>query len=697
KRLLAILLCALMAISVVACGGGSDNDGDNTGNGGTNQDTPANPDDGGNTPSNPDDGGNTPSNPDDGGNNNPGGGSGDVGTDPDTPVDPDDNVDPNAEPVEIYIQGYEAGVNLNWIRTLSDEFAQINANRSFVPGTRGVKFKIEGVSSTDSSSMQNANIHFYVMHGNFGADTARNLAAQEKVVSIDDVVSVQDDIRYDENEEPYLVSIREKVLPRFYNESLCYGGESSDQNIEAWYKEKYNLPDTFKWGTCYGLPSYGITTGLSFDAYNFNYYGLFLADPAWVAANPDGEGTLYNTYTCKFGTAVFVNGSGEGNLLEGAVKACGNDGLYNTWDDGQPTSMVELFILCDYMKNVHQIAPLSSYGKSHSKRQEMVNNLWSSLGGFDAAQSMFTYTSNGNAVKVVTGFENTSAFDGVSYISKPVTEEVVITPENGYLAYQTEARYYGISWLQIAYEEGWYSTISGDSNISHLDCEDKFILNGLNGNPLLGMLIEGNYWYNEARKNGSEDRFRNAARYDRPGVTEPDIQWMALPTKVTGTVTPNEDGIANPVNLEQGTYGSAAPIVINAKYKNDANIIKLLKEFMAYLHTDDALSFYSGDQGVYRKSMDYGVKPEDRQRLSAFQKSFMDAYETRCATLEPVQYSGLFPGKSITYADGQTYYASYQNGAHAASTNAKKLFQDQWISADLWASADYRAIWSTLY
>jgi hypothetical protein len=118
---------------------------------------------------------------------------------------------------------------------------------------------------------------------------------------------------------------------------------------------------------------------------------------------------------------------------------------------------------------------------------------------------------------------------------------------------------------------------------------------------------------------------------------------------------------------------------------------------MAYLHTDDALSFYTGDQGVYRKSMDYNVKPEDRQRLSAFQKSFMDAYETRCATLEPVQYSGLFPSKSISYANGQTYYSAYENGAYADSTNAKKLFKDQWISADLWASADYRAIWSTLY
>ena len=693
KRLLAILLCALMAISVVACGGGSDNDGDNTGNGGTNQDTPANPDDGGNTPSNPDDGGNTPSNPDDGGNNNPGGGSGDDGTEPDTPVVPDNPVDPNAEPVEIVIQGYEAGVNLNWIRTLSDEFAQINANKSFVPGTRGVKFKIEGVSSTDTSSMLSANIHMYITHGNFGADTGRSLSDQEKVVSLDDIVSVQDDIRYDENEEPYLISIREKMMPRYYNKGMCSAELSSDQKVEAWYKEKHNLPDSFKWNTCYALPSYTIDTGVSYDAYNFNYYGLWLADPAWVAANPDGEGSLYKTHTCKYGTAVFVAGSGEGNLLEGAVKACGNDGLYDTWDDGQPTSMVELFILCDYMKNEHQISPLSAYGASHSKRQEMIRNLWISLGGYDTYQSSYNYNSRGNKVSVIKSFSNTPAFEGISYISKPVTEEVVITPENGYLAYQAEARYYGIAWLQIAYEEGWYSGISGDSNISHLDCEDKFILNGLNGNPALGMLIEGNYWYNEARKNGSEDRFRNAARYDRPGVTEPDIRWMSLPTQVTGTVTPNEDGVANPYAAYSG---GAAPIVINAKYKNDANIIKLLKEFMAYIHTDDALSFYTGDQGVYRGAMDYQVKPEDAQRLSAFQKSYMEAYGTRCATFETASTSGLYPSKFLEYVTGQERWASYENQA-SGKGNAKYIVQNAWISADTWASAPYQALWSTIY
>ena len=42
KRLLAVLLCALMAISVVACGGGENTDDSGSNNGGTNQDTPAN-------------------------------------------------------------------------------------------------------------------------------------------------------------------------------------------------------------------------------------------------------------------------------------------------------------------------------------------------------------------------------------------------------------------------------------------------------------------------------------------------------------------------------------------------------------------------------------------------------------------------------------------------------------------------------
>jgi hypothetical protein len=117
---------------------------------------------------------------------------------------------------------------------------------------------------------------------------------------------------------------------------------------------------------------------------------------------------------------------------------------------------------------------------------------------------------------------------------------------------------------------------------------------------------------------------------------------------------------------------------------------------MAYCHTDAALSFYTGDQGVYRRDMDYPLFPEDRARLSSFQKSYIDAYAKREGTVEAVNW-GVSPVTNTTYATGTTYWASYENGANAASTNAKAIFKNIWISADTWNSPAYRAVWENIY
>ena len=131
KRLLALVLCFLMAISVVACGGPG-NTGDNTGSG-NNGDVV------------------------DEGNGNGSGGNGNEGTGGGTPVIPTPGED--AEPTIVNIQGYEAGVNLNWLRTLCAEFEEIHKDTTVRANERGVEFKIDAVSSTDSASMQIGRAH----------------------------------------------------------------------------------------------------------------------------------------------------------------------------------------------------------------------------------------------------------------------------------------------------------------------------------------------------------------------------------------------------------------------------------------------------------------------------------------------------------------------------------------------------------
>ena len=94
KILIAMLLIATLVCTLVACGGGG-NTGDNTGN---NNDVVDGPGDS------------------TGGNDDETGGG--------TPVTPTPGE--RANPTVINIQGYEAGVNLNWLRTLCAEFEEIH-------------------------------------------------------------------------------------------------------------------------------------------------------------------------------------------------------------------------------------------------------------------------------------------------------------------------------------------------------------------------------------------------------------------------------------------------------------------------------------------------------------------------------------------------------------------------------------------
>ncbi len=587
----------------------------------------------------------------------------------------------------INIQGYEAGINLDWLRELAAEFEALYSDYSFEPGKTGIKFEIEGVRSTDTSSMLQSNIHMYVTSGSNGADSGRTMSAKQLVVSIDDIVSEQFETREDENGEEYLVSIREKVMPNYYNETLCSPDLSSNQTISPYYKAKYGLSDNFKFNTCYAMPSYGIENGgLSYDAYNFACYGLYLADPTWAAANPN----KVFEYTSKFGTATFVKGSGTGNVLDGAKLYCGNDGICGTWDDGLPTTLQDFFILCDYMKNEHGIAPLTAYGASIGQRNRIVTAFNNALSGSAAIQAAYTYDSDGEEVEIL---NETSAFSADLLFGSATpnhfranTSKVVITPENGYLARRTAGRYYALVAMQVAYDNDWYSAGSKNPLDSHLNAEERFVLNGLDAREPCGMLLEGNYWYNEAKKAGVINKFADQAFFDKPGMTEPDIRWMQMPTAVFQSEAVTE-GNGRPHN---GVCTGGAPIVLNAKYKDDANIVNALKMFMQYIHTDDALSLYTGSQGVYRAGMDYEIKDADYENLSSFQRSWVESYAKRERAIEPVSYEGITDSNSgqVNLGNGYEYYTIYQGGSGVEATNARNLFIRSTMSYNDWMACE---------
>lgn len=631
------------------------------------------------------------------------------------PVDDDGEDFGNATVIKI--EGYEAGVNLDWIRELGRQYSALHKDDVYEEGKQGVAFDIDPVSKTNTGGILGSDYHIFVTHGGGGEYTARTLANQYATMSIDAVVNPENtpenaenyekytEVKYDAEGNEYRVTIKDKINAGYYDEMLC----TND-------------------GKCYGLPSYGIKTGLSFDAYNFRKYGLFLVDEAWAKSEGLGNGLCRKIET-TFGTRYFTNDKASGLDLEDGVKlSCGNDGVYGTWDDGHPSSYEELLILCEHMKENHSIYPLTTYGKGPSRRTEMVGNLWTSLGGYAEAQSQYTYESaypedigtdlNKYQEVEVVDFDNNDGFSSeiafpttdktrpnVDGIKKPYTKMVKISninSLNGYLSGSTAARYYGIAFTQIAYEMGWYSPLAADEGMTHLGAERRFVLNGMKVGgetyPLCGMLIEGDYWYNESKKDGAMASFKQYSEYYpkvKGGISEPDILWMSLPTQVYGTVQPNVDDLGVPYDAANGNVpasaynehvepmNAGAPIVVNKRWENSP-LKDLILDFLYFCHTDEALSFYTGNQGVYRSAMNYDVKEKDMANLSGFQKSSVAAFLTCQHRIAPVK--GNFYNHEINKYNKNSF-DQYQQYANNASLTAAVLFKGSKTSSEGWAQA----------
>ncbi|MBR5900668.1 MAG: hypothetical protein IKZ38_04680, partial [Clostridia bacterium] len=235
KKLLAVLMCALMAFSVVGCGG--------SGSGG-----PVDPDP-------------VP---------NPG-------------QNPDSDLVYTGNETEVYMEGYEAGVNLDWARAIAKQYEKEHANDSYEEGKKGLKIDVKGQNDTDTSTLLNNEVHLYLSA--YNSDTGNKLGQQGIALNINDVVTGQAPAG-----SGYNWTWEEEV-----------NGVMTTRTIEDLIMPDYRRNLKANDGNYYALPSFGIRTGLTYDANTFREYGFYFAHPDIITeanirsnSNPDGIVIKYN-------------------------------------------------------------------------------------------------------------------------------------------------------------------------------------------------------------------------------------------------------------------------------------------------------------------------------------------------------------------------------------------------------------------
>lgn len=469
----------------------------------------------------------------------------------------------NGNETVLEVAVHNGGVGNVWLKEAGERFSAKMANHSYATGKQGVKINITPGNGLGKASMDSDAYNVYFIER---LDTF-NLMQNGLLMDLTEIFQTEEDGKTLESR------IKPEMLPSL---------KGND-------------------GKYYVLPGWEFYSGMSYDEESFDFCGAYFTAP--------GEsGLVYDSG--KFGTATFVGRTS-------AKKSCGPDGAYNTADDGLPSSLQEMLILCAYLKqNGVEPITLSSQYPGYSKY--LIAGLWASLAGYDSMKTCYTFDgaeaevvkldANGNLM-----FTDENLFPGIDYLKKPVTEKVSVTEANGYVTNDMAAKYYAAAFLEIVEKEG-YLPFSDGMGINHTTAQLNLLLggSGVKGRNRKGMFIDGSYWWVESEMYDIASTYNTLTKKD---ANDRKIKWMPLPTSLDTTVTEGNGRKNTLIDTGMGVC------FINNNIKNNEELKQASIDFVKFCYTQNELELFTEKTGSMR-AIDY---PIDESKVhSVFYKDLLE-------------------------------------------------------------------------
>ena len=475
----------------------------------------------------------------------------------------------------INVDNFGGGVGKKWLEQAGARFAEMKKDEEYTAGKKGVAFSITNTTGVNITGMSGKGADLFFVEGGYAAYSSE--IALGNALDLTDIIKDQTLAEYGEN-----VTIESKI-----DEAYRFAFKGND-------------------GKYYMLPHYESYSGVSYDADLFAKYGLFLAQ--------SGKGTAH---TCGLtgGTYYFT-----GNAAD---KTVGNDGKAGTDDDGMPTTLNELVAMCDYMYGVQRIKPFSVAGNHIDYCNHLIEGLWTALAGYEQRNAVVAHTGTVDYVTGVSTEELWSGITGGAKIYKPVTEKATLAGDSsdGYKAINQAGRYYAMAFVELAYHQGWFYDRYKETNYTHKDAMEAFMLSGLSGEAKIGSHIEGTYWYNEAKSYNLMEDYKSAA-----GTNEvKSIKWWNMPTSWGNDVVTGESN----ARVEAVTNTMTAGILVNGKIKADEGKVRAIKEFIKFLCTEQELQAFTACTGVSKALYNYTIDNSVLANLDPYQKGIMNIRATK--------------------------------------------------------------------
>lgn len=487
----------------------------------------------------------------------------------------------------------------DWLQQAADRFAAEKANEPYESGKKGVKVEI----STNKDSDYTSSIPDY------------DILMDENEANI-----------YDMQTRGYLADI----------DDLVKGLQSK---IEPQLLPKFKGAD----GKYYGLPHYSYDVSISYNVDLFKTENLYIAAP--------GEENVVN-----YKSSLMPDSSAGVNFVfnENTKKSCGPNGIPNDYDDGLPSSLEEFIVLCDYIKNKKQINPfaISDINGGANYAFMLIESLWAGMVGTDAMKAT---TCNFTDAEVEVVKEGALSYDGTllnTGIKMPQTETVVLSDDNGYRMYDMSARYYALSFLELAKNKGWFK----NQQMTNTKAQEFFVLGNYNANDndRCAMLVDSTFWYGEAVSGGTLTKYKSLS-----GGKEANVSMMPMPVQLTGQVT--EGNGKKPTVID-----TSATVFVNKRVEKNEGLFRAVKEFIEFLYSDAELkAFTETSKLTMNLKYDY-----DKSSLGNFYAGVLEiekaAGDKVYAASNNIKYSKNRSSFSLIWGGKLNYFGSYHNGSYAA-------------------------------
>lgn len=316
-------------------------------------------------------------------------------------------------------------------------------------------------------------------------------------------------------------------------------------------------------GHYYSVPHYQAFRGISYDI------DMFEDELLYLSANK--------------------NNGNDGFILSIDDKfSNGPDGVEGTYDDGLPATYDEFFKLCDKMKS-QGITPIIWSGSNQAYFTEFLTALAADYEGLD--QMMLNFTFDGVAKNIVESIDS----NGKVTISNPIN----IDKQGAYQLAGQAGKYYALQFAERLINGDYYD-LRSFGTLSHTECQKEYLYsNYASSRKPIAMIIESNYWENEASDAGYFDQMAKsygskASRLNRR------FGFMPLP-KAT------EEKVGEGVTLVDYLYSGAFIKNNIQSYKKN-----LALDFLQFLYTDQSLTEFSTITGC-PKSLQYTLSDTENK------------------------------------------------------------------------------------